>query len=197
VSSGRGKLDGAPGALLASYVCEVGLARLWSARWRADGLRLEASAEVCTRFRQVPNGDRLDPGERGFPGRLGGTEKSAQPGAPRRLGRDERAGNGANPTVERELPDGGVLCEPLGRDLARRRQDSEGDGKVEARPLLPEPGGREVHGDAAKRPLELGARNSAPNALLRLLTGLVREPDDREAGNAALEVRLDLDRTCL
>jgi len=44
-----------------------------------------------------------------------------------------------------------------------------------------------------QRPLELGARDPAPYPLLRLLAGLVRKPDDGEGGDAALEVRLDLD----
>ena len=38
-----------------------------------------------------------------------------------------------------------------------------------------------------------GGDDAAADAVLRLLAGAVGEPDDREARNARLEVRLDLD----
>ena len=56
---------------------------------------------------------------------------------PRRLGGDERAGNGANAAVQRELSEGGVLSEPLGGNLVRRGKHRERDWKVETRPFFP------------------------------------------------------------
>ena len=47
------------------------------------------------------------------------------------------------------------------------------------------------------RPIELCRGDSAADALLRLLAGAVGEPDDRERGHRALEVRFDLDATCV
>src|SRR5207244_8868081 len=59
--------------------------------------------------------------------------------------------------------------------------------------LLAQAGRSEVDGDPPHRPLELGRRDPAPDAVLRLLAGTICKPDDREAWNAELDVRLDLD----
>ena len=93
-----------------------------------------------------------------------------------------------------ELADGRVVVEPLARDLARGGEDRQGDREVEARALLPKLRGREVDRDPpANGPFELRGGDSAPDAVLRLLAGAVGEPHDREAGDAVVEVRLDLD----
>ena len=99
------------------------------------------------------------------------------------LGDGERARDRPDAPVERELPDGRVLGEALRRKLPRRREHGQRDREVEPRSLLPERSGREVHRDpAVQRPLEGGGDDPAPHAVLRLLAGAVREPDDREAG---------------
>ncbi len=85
----------------------------------------------------------------------------------------------------------------FGVDLPRRRQHRERDRDVEARALLAQVGRREVDGDSTERPFELGARDTAPDALLRLLARLVGKTDDRERRHAALQVCLDLDRPCV
>src|SRR6266545_5469663 len=83
--------------------------------------------------------------------------------------------------------------QPLGRHLPRRGEDRERDRQVEAGALLPQAGGRKVDGDARPRPLPLSRGDAAADPLLRLLAGTVGEPDDREARDPALEMRLDLD----
>ena len=47
--------------------------------------------------------------------------------AQRSLGHGQRAGDGSDPPVERELADGGVLREPLSRELPRGGEDRERD----------------------------------------------------------------------
>ncbi len=83
--------------------------------------------------------------------------------------------------------------ERSGRQLARRRQDGQGDRNVETGALLAQPGGSQVDGQPAARPLELGRGDAASNTMLRLLARAIRQSDDRERRSAALEVGFDLD----
>ena len=124
--------------------------------------------------------------------RLRSAEEPRQPGLPRPFCRRQDAADRAQPPVERELADGGVPDERVGRHLPRGRQHRQRDRQVEARALLPELGRGEVDGDPAQWPLELGRGDPAPHPLLRLLARAVGEADDRERRQAPLEVRLDL-----
>src|SRR5215211_5341241 len=90
-----------------------------------------------------------------------------------------------------------MTAERIDRELAGGGEDRERDREVEARALLPQPGRGEVDGDAPGGPLELGRGDAAPDSVLRLLAGAVGKPDNREAREAVLEVRLDLDLACL
>ena len=193
VPARRRQLERATGALLAPHVGEVGTSRSVAPFRPDDGARLEGAAQVGARLGEVLDRNRLDPGESSLRRGLGRTDEPVETCPARRLGGDERAGHGANAAVQRELPEGGVLSEPLGGDLVRGGKHRERDRKVETRPLLPQPRRREVDGEPPERPLELRARDAAPDPLLRFLAGLVRESDDRERGDAALEMRLDLD----
>jgi len=68
------------------------------------------------------------------------------------------------------------------------------DREVEPRAFLPQCRRCEVDRDPlAHGPAELGGGDPAPDAFLRLLAGFVREADDREGGQAALDVCFDLD----
>ena len=101
---------------------------------------------------------------------------------------------GPHATVQRELADRRVLGEPLGGNLPRGGEEGERDREVEPGAFLPESRRREVDGDPpVPRPLELRRHDAAADAVLRLLAGAVREPDDGEPGHAAVDVRLDLD----
>ena len=138
--------------------------------------------------------DRFDPGERCLASRLGCTQEAGQPRPASPLGDRERAADGTDAAVERQLADGGMQGEPFERYLPRRREHGKRDREVERRSLLAQRGGREVDGDAAcSRPLERGRAHTRPDAVLRLLTGSIGEADDGEAGQAAVDVRLHLD----
>ena len=153
-----------------------------------------SSAEVLDDLGEMPNGDRLDSGESRLGRRLGSADETSQSRAARSLGDRERPGDGTDAPVECELADRGVLREPLGRQLPRRSQNRQRDREVESRSLLSQRRGREVHGDApVERPLERRRHDAAPHAVLRLLAGAIRQADDREARDARLKVRLDLD----
>ncbi len=121
-------------------------------------------------------------------------DEALEPSPASSLSDSERAGDGPDAAVERELAHRGVLCEPLRRKLPRRTEHRERDGEIEARPFLPEGRRRQIDGDAAAgRPLERSRDDAAPDPMLRLLARAIGEPDDGEARDARLQVRLDLD----
>jgi hypothetical protein len=90
-----------------------------------------------------------------------------------------------------------VLSEPFSGDLVRCSKHRERDRKVETGPLFPQARWREVDRESPEWPLELCARYTAPDPLLCFLAGLVRKADDRKRRHAALQMRLDLDRSSL
>ena len=81
-------------------------------------------ATTSTRWRDR---DRLDARERRLRRRLGGADEAAEARPARALGDGERPGDRPDAPVERELADRGVLGEPLGRKLPRRREHRERD----------------------------------------------------------------------
>jgi hypothetical protein len=151
------------------------------------------AAQVGDGFGEVAHGDRLDARERGFGGRIDRTQQLVDCGASGSLRDREHAADTAQPPVEAQLAHGSVVGEALGGDLTRRSEDRERDRQVEGRPFLPQLRRREVDRDAAVRPIELCGGDAAPDSVLRLLHRAVDEPDDGEAGNASLDVHLDVD----
>src|SRR5829696_3531760 len=160
-----------------------------------DTRRLELAAEVGDRVGEMANRYGLDSRKRRLGRRLRRAEDSVEPGAPRPLGGDQHAADGPHAPVESQLADRGVLLEPRNRNLVRGGEHRERDRQVEARSLLAQRRRREIDDDPLPpaRPLELGGDDPAADALLRLLAGAVRQPDDREAGNPALQMGLHLD----
>ena len=155
---------------------------------------LDLSAEVRDDLGEVAHGHRLDARERSLGRRLGRADDSRETGTPRSFGDGERARHRANPPVEAELADGGVVGEPLRRKLPGRTEHGERDRKVESRSFLAQCGRGEIDGDPPiERPVERGRDDAAANAVLRLLAGAVGETDDREARDPRLEMRLDVD----
>ena len=146
--------------------------------------RREGRRQPRERCRREPARCRRAPPRRtSAPRRGSSATRRAAPPPPARS-RPRRAGGCPSSA---ELADGGVLVEPLARDLPRGGEDRQSDREVEARALLPQARGREIDRDPpANGPFELRRGDSAPDALLRLLAGAVGEPDDREAGDAAL-----------
>ena len=59
--------------------------------------------------------DRAHAGERHLGARLGRADEALEPAPPGAFGGGERTRNGAQPPVERELADGGVAGEVVGR----------------------------------------------------------------------------------
>ncbi len=135
VPAGSGDLERAPRALLSSDVREVGQRRRVVRARRHDRIRLELAAEVGDRVGEVPDGNRLDAGERRLRRRLARAEHVLEPHAPRALGDREHAADAAEAPVERELPDGRVPVELVVRQLPRRREHRERDRQVVARAL--------------------------------------------------------------
>ena len=159
------------------------------------GVRLALSAEVRSRVGQMPHGHRLDSGQCRLRGRARRAQDARQPRTPRRLRQSENTPDRPEPSVQRELAYGGMLGEALARDLPGGGEDRQSDREVEPGALLPQARGSEIDRDSPQRPFELRRGDSAPHALLRLRARAVGKTDDREGGNAALQVGLDLDAT--
>ena len=189
------QLERAPGAFLAAHVGEVGrgCGAVAVRRERRLGLQLELAAQVGGGLGEMPDRHRGDAGESRLARRVGRTEETLGTEPPCALGDGEDAADAPQPPVERELADRGGALERAARELLRRREQRERDRQVEAGALLAQLGRREVDRDAARREVQLGGGDPAANALARLLAGAVGEPDDREAGNAVANVRLDVD----
>ncbi len=141
----------------------------------------------------MADGHGLDAAELRLARRLGRAEDPLETRASRALSDREGAANRPDAAVERELAHRGMLGQSLCRKLLRRGQDREGNRQVEARALLPQTCGREVDGDPLQRPVELRGADAATDSVLRLSAGPVCETDDREARQAAVDVRLHLD----
>ena len=122
----------------------------------------------------------------------------------RRHGRDRRGGlpprpracrRPADPAVERELADRGVLGEALGGSWRDAARTASAIGRSKPEPSLRSAAGREVDGDApVQRPLERGGRRrrcgrgASPPGTARSASPTIAKP-----GTPRLEVRLDLD----
>ena len=145
----------------------------------------------------MPDRDRGDAGESRFSSRVRRTQETLGAEPPRALGNGEDAADPAQPAVERELADRGGALERAARKLLRRSEERERDRQVEAGTLLAQLRRREVDGDPPRREAQLGGGDPGANALTGLLASTVGKPDDREAGDAVANVRLDVDATWL
>ena len=92
---------------------------------RIEGRRVDLASEVAHDLVQMANGNGLDAGERRLRCRLRRADEPRQSGAESALGHGQRAGDGPHAAVQRELADGRVLGEPLGRELPRGAEDRE------------------------------------------------------------------------
>ncbi len=149
------------------------------------------AAQVRDRFAQVDDRNRLDACQRDLRRRLCGADQAYLPVPVRPVGDCDRTGDGPDASVQPELAERGVLREALQWDLPRRGEDGERNGEVEAGSLLAQCRRREVDGDPALgRPGQPRRRDACPDAVLRLLTGSVGQPHDRERGQPAWQVCL-------
>src|SRR5438128_1675197 len=92
-------------------------------------------------------------------------------------------------TVERELADCCMPGQAAARQLVGRGEDGERNRQVESRAFLAQIGGGEVDDEAATGPVELGGLDAAANPFLCFLAGAVREADDPERRDSALQGR--------
>jgi hypothetical protein len=136
---------------------------------------------------------RLHAGERRLGCGLRSAKQALETSAPRALRRRQHSADGTHAAVERELAEDRVAVEALLRDLVGGGEDRQRNGEVEAGSLLAQRRRSEVHGDAMGRPLEPGRHDARAHTVFRLLARAVGKTDDREAGQAALDARLDLD----
>ena len=114
-------------------------------------------------------------------------------GATRTLGHGQHAAYATQASVERKLSARRMLGEACARELVRCREQRQGDRQIEPRALLLQLRRRKIDREPIARPLQLRGDDPAADSLLRLLTGAIGEPDDRQRGHlAALDVRLDL-----
>ena len=193
VSSGSRELERPARPLLAADVREVRRLRLGDLVGRLCRRRLSSPRRYATASRRCRTGiastppssaSQADSGAQ----RIRSSPERRAPSATANAPRD-----GPHTPVERELADSRMLGQARGGHLQRGRQHREGDREVEPGAFLAQAGGREVDRDPLQRPLELRGADPAANAVLRLGAGAVGEPDDRKAGQAAVDVRLDLD----
>ena len=141
----------------------------------------------------MPDRNRGHAGERRLARGVGGPEQTLRAEPPCALGDGENAADPTEPPVECELADGGGAFEGIARELLRRREERKRDRQVEAGALLAQLRRREVDRDPPRREAQLGSRDPGADSFPRLLAGAVGEADDREAGNAVTNVRLDVD----
>jgi len=192
----RGDFERTARTLLAPHIREIRDVRerfevVGRRRWL---WRIALTTEIGHGFCEVAHTDRRDARECHLRPGLRGTDEVRQSGAPGPFGGNQRPRHRPEPTVERKLADRGMALECLRWQLVGGCEHRERDRQVEARPFLAQRRRREIDGDAPLRgPLELGRRDPATDALLRLLASAVGEPDDRERRQPLLEVRLDLD----
>ena len=192
ISSGC-DLECAPSTLLPADVLEIRMrnGRRAAVR-RLKRRRFSLATQISSSLGKVPQRHRLDAGKRRLRRRAGGAEEPLEPAVARSFRSREHAAYGPHAPVQRQLADGSVPPQPLSRNLMRRREHRQGDRQVEAGAFLSQDRRREVHGDAMPRPLETRRGHAGANTVLRLLACAVREADDREAGQAAFDVRLHL-----
>ena len=97
------------------------------------------------------------------------------------------------PAPERQLAGEHPPFEPLRGHLRGGREHPHRDRQVEARAFLAERPRREVHDDAAQRPLQPSALDRRPDPVAGVLDPRAGQPGDRERREPATDVRLDGD----
>ncbi len=118
-----------------------------------------------------------------------GYEDSAHPGGFRAEGNWQNTRDGANRSVQRQFADEGGFPQAGGFHLAGGRQQSRGDGKVQAGTFLANVGGGKVDGDSAFRKTKAGVADGGPHALAGFLNSGVGQSDDGElSGHSAPDI---------
>ena len=143
VRAGGSDLECTAGALLSAHVRQIGLQRrsVGVLEQRLVRRSLDLASKVRDDLGQVADGHRLDARESSLGGRLGRADDSRKTGTPRSFGDGERPRHRANPPVEGELADGGVVDEPLRRKLpaSHRARRARSGGRIPIPPCAMRP----------------------------------------------------------
>ena len=194
VGAGRGDLERTLGVCLAPDVGEVEVVR----RGCSDGARERhrpggtVAVQQADRVGERRRGEHVEPvdGER-LGGVLHGHDERVDPLASAGQPDRERATDRLDLAVERELADDGVRSDDAIFHDARGGEDTEGDRQVERRALLPDVGGRQVHGDPVQGEGETGVADRGAHALAALAHGGVRQAHRGEGRQAGRDVHFD------
>ena len=194
MTAGRGNLEAMAEAGLPAQVGEVGQRRraaVGSRRVRivgdlAGGQQTQVGERGQRRDAEILDQARL-PRVRGGNGHTGATSARGL------LGHRQHARQGADRAIEGELAGQPPVIQGRLRDLPRRAEDRRRDREIEARAGLAQVGRRQVGGDPLERELEAAVDDRRAHPLAGLPDGGVREPDEREGGQPAVDVDLDVD----
>ena len=195
VGAGGGDLQRPLRGLLALDVAQVGIAPVVLGQARLGRLQELRAAGVVDQREQA--GGRQDLDLVLEPGRLraaGGRADQAEPALGRRHRRRQHAGDRTDAAVQRQLAQHQVLLHRVDRQHAHDDQHAQGDGQIEVAALLGEIGRRQVDDDPARRQCQAHRTQGRPHPLTALGHRLVRQADDREAGQTAGDLDLDVDR---
>ena len=198
VLAGRGDLERPPPPLLPAHLGEVGHERLLELV--AAGRRRERGCPPRRAGRRPPGRDGAT-GTTSIPASAASGADSAAQMRRFRPARRTPSATAIVPATGRTRPSSessptqACSSRRCGRQLVRAGEDGEGDRQVEARAFLAQRGRSEVDGDpVARGPRQHRVDDPALHPVLRLLTGAIGEPDDRERGQVGREeVRLDVD----
>ena len=164
-----------------------------SSRRVVDRRRLPRSPEEADHVGRASTPRRPAAG-RPAPPRARSTAGTITPSRPARaaaIATESTPGVGISSPLSESSPARANRPSSVGRHLGGRREHAGGDREVEPRSFLAEVARREVHDDAAQRPLEPLALDRGPDALARVANGSAREPGERERGQPSPDVRLD------
>ena len=106
----------------------------------------------------------------------------------------ERALDGPQAAVERQLAEKEVILEVGLEQHARGAEDSEGDGEVEARAFFLHVGGRKVDGDVLKGKIQATVLDGALDALAAFAHCGVRQADGHEVRVASRDIDFHLNK---
>ena len=199
VTAGRGHLNGAFGVELAFDVAKIHrvLAGLRQHRRRVDvhGRELARFVDQVQGFRQRAQSVNLHVLHHGgFRGIFERQHQLAQTFLPRHGGDGERAFDGPQAAIERQLAKKERAFQVVLQQRARGAQNPQRDGKIESRAFLLHVGGRQIHSDVLPGELQAAVVDGGPDALTAFAHGGVRQADGQEDALAGGDVNFHLHR---
>ena len=178
----------------AAAISSTRLALSWPLTSREVGQRRRVGLDVGLGPRQrlqarevIDQRQQVRRGQHGHvlvrPGRLGPAGRRADQPLAHGVGADrrrQRTRHGADRGIERQLADGSIALDGVGRDGAHRHHHGERDRQVEVAALLGQVGGREVDRDVLEGQAEADGVQRVAHALAALRHRLVGQADDGE-----------------